>query len=74
MTGGQWMDWGPSSLRDGYLYGDFCSGSVWLISESNGEWVSQDVATLGTMIVGFGPGLNGELLIFSWAGTIYNLS
>ncbi|MEC7704443.1 MAG: PQQ-dependent sugar dehydrogenase [Candidatus Thermoplasmatota archaeon] len=74
VTGGQWMDWGPSSLRDGYLYGDFCSGSVWLISESNGEWVSQDVATLGTMIVGFGPGLNGELLIFSWAGTIYNLS
>ena len=74
VTGGQWMDWGPSLLRDGYLYGDFCTGSVWLAVESNNEWISQYIGTIGTMIVGFGEGLNGELLIFSWGGTIFQLS
>ncbi len=74
VTGGQWMDWGPESLQDGYLYGDFCSGAVWIAREVDGVWIAEDVATVGTSIVGFGPGLNDELLIFSWAGSIYHLS
>jgi hypothetical protein len=67
------MDWGPDSLRDGYLYGDFCTGNIWLIQNSDEEWVSQHIVQLETMIVGFGRGINDELLIFSWAGTIYQL-
>ena len=73
VTGGYWMDWGPDSLRDGYLYGDFCTGNIWLIQNSGGEWVSQNIVQLETMIVGFGRGINDELLIFSWSGTIYQL-
>ena len=73
VTGGYWMDWGPDSLRDGYLYGDFCTGNIWLIQNSDEEWVSQHIVQLETMIVGFGRGINDELLIFSWAGTIYQL-
>lgn len=74
VTGGQWMDWGPQSLQGGYLYGDFCSGAIWLAKESGSNWVAEDVATIGTQIVGFGQGLNDELLIFSWGGTIYQMT
>lgn len=74
VTGGYWMDWGPEKLRDGYLYGDFCSGSIWIAKNVDGEWVAENVANVGTLIVGFGKGLNGELLIFSWGGTIYQMS
>jgi len=73
ISGGEWMDWGPDPLRDGYLYGDFCTGTVWLITGTLGNWSSEIIAQTGTMIVGFGHGLDDELLIFSWAGTIYVL-
>ena len=74
ITGGYWMDWGPQSLRDGYLYGDFCSGTVWQIKQNNGVWGEEIIANTGNYIVGFGRGLNDELLILSWGGTIYQLT
>lgn len=74
VTGGYWMDWGPASIQDSYLYGDFCSGTLWVAKQTNGEWVGEELTTIGTMIVGFGRGLNDELLIFSWSGSIYQLS
>lgn len=74
IIGGSWMDWGPESLRDGYLYGDFCSGQVWVAKNIDGNWTAVEVGSVGTMIVGFGKGVNDELLIFSWAGGIYQLN
>ena len=74
VTGGHWMDWGPQALRGGYLYGDFCSGSIWIAKGNSSNWEAVDVATVGTQIVGFGQGLNDELLIFSWGGAIYQVT
>ena len=75
ISGGYWMDWGPEILQDGFMYGDFCSGTIWLIKQDmNGSWIPDEIDTTGTMIVGFGRGLSDEILIFSWAGTIYQLS
>ena len=70
ITGGYWMDWGPPSLSDGYLYGDFCTGIMWLLKEENGNWESEFIGYAGGMIVGFGKGLGEELLIFLWTGNI----
>ena len=70
ITGGYWMDWGPESLRDGYLYGDFCSGMIWLLKEENGNWEENYIGSSGGMIVGFGKGINEEILIFLWTGDI----
>jgi len=70
ITGGFWMEWGPEKLRDGYLYGDFCSGSIWIIREDSGIWYDEYVGDSGVMIVGFGRGLNDELLVFGWMGGI----
>jgi hypothetical protein len=74
VTGGFWMDWGPESLRGGYLYGDFCSGSIWIAKNTNGVWTPQYITNVGTLIVGFGQGLDDELLIFSWSGAVYQIS
>ena len=73
VSGGEWMDWGAQPLRDGYLYGDFCTGTIWIIRDQGGVWSSELIAQTGTMIVGFGHSLEDDLLIFSWAGTIYVL-
>jgi glucose/arabinose dehydrogenase len=74
IIGGPWMDWGPQNLRDGYLYGDFCSGQIWIAKDVDGNLTAVEVGNVGTMIVGFGKGINDELLIFSWAGGIYQLN
>jgi glucose/arabinose dehydrogenase len=73
ISGGEWMDWGAPALRDGYLYGDFCTGSIWLTKADGTSWDTELIAQSGTMIVGFGHSLNDDLLIFSWAGIIYVL-
>ena len=74
IIGGFWMDWGPEALQDGYIYGDFCSGMVWKATGVDGNWTSQEIGALGTMIVGFGKGINNELLVFSWTGQVYQLN
>jgi len=73
ITGGFWMDWGPDDLRGGYLYGDFCSGSMWILKEENGSWSESYIGSSGGMIVGFGKGLGGELLAFHWTGEIVHI-
>ena len=73
ITGGFWMDWGPDDLRGGYLYGDFCSGSMWILKEENGSWEESYIGSSGGMIVGFGKGLGGELLAFHWTGEIVHI-
>jgi len=73
ITGGYWMDWGPPSLLDGYLYGDFCTGIMWLLKEENGSWEQNYIGAAGGMIVGFGKAITDEILIFLWTGNILAL-
>ena len=68
------MDWGPTSLRDSYIYGDFCSGSIWAISNSSGTWENNLIGTTGKMIVGFGKGHANQLIVFGWDGSIIQLA
>ena len=74
ITGGYWMDWGPESLRNGYIYGDFCTGSIWIFEEIDGEWTETKIGNSGGMIVGFGEGMNGEIIVFHWTGDIVEIS
>ena len=74
ITGGYWMDWGPESLRNGYIYGDFCTGSIWIFEEIDGEWTETKIGNSGGMIVGFGEGMDGEIIVFHWTGDIVEIS
>ncbi|MEC7687319.1 MAG: hypothetical protein VX817_02980 [Candidatus Thermoplasmatota archaeon] len=73
ITGGFWMDWGPSELQNGYLYGDFCTGIMWLAKKEGNIFTRELIADTDIQITGFGRGLNDELLIFDWGGRIVKL-
>ena len=74
ISGGLYMDWGPESWQDGYMYGDFCSGDIWLTKETSpGQWEGELLLDTDTLLVGFGRGLGDELLLFTWGGTVFEL-
>ena len=64
------MDWGPEILQEGFLYGDFCTGSIWVLREQSGVWSEEYIGTSGGMIVGFGKSLSDDLLVFHWTGQV----
>tara|TARA_B100001559_G_scaffold297705_1_gene281638 strand:- start:471 stop:692 length:222 start_codon:yes stop_codon:yes gene_type:complete len=68
------MDWGPEPWQDGYMYGDFCTGEIWLTADNGqGQWEGELLLDTDTLLVGFGRGLEDELLLFTWGGTIFEL-
>ena len=74
ISGGLYMDWGPEPWQDGYMYGDFCTGEIWLTADNGqGQWEGELLLDTDTLLVGFGRGLEDELLLFTWGGTIFEL-
>jgi len=57
-----------------YLYGDYCSGKVWGLILSNGEWQSQVMFETGFPITSFGEDELGELYLVSDTGAVYILA
>ena len=51
----------------------FCTGSVWLAEKNNNTWVERLLFDTDLQIVGFGKGLDDELLIFHWSGSIFEI-
>jgi hypothetical protein len=47
---------------------------IWSLEETNGEFKQNLVADTDIFLVGFGKGLNDELLMLSWSGQIYALT
>ncbi len=61
------------ALRGLYLYGDFCSGTVWgLAPVGPGDWTVAVVGQTGASISGFGEDESGELYLTDlWTGSVY---
>ena len=57
-----------------YLYGDYCSGKVWALILSDGQWQSQVMFETGVLITSFGQDESGEIYLASDNGNIYNLT
>lgn len=74
ISGGEWMNWGPKNISEGYLFGDFCSGQIWLSKQIEDSWHAEPILSVELLIVGFGRGLNDELLILTWTGAIYSIT
>jgi glucose/arabinose dehydrogenase len=60
------------SLRGRYVYGDFCTGTVWSIDPAEPGAVRRELE-LGTTIASFGEDEAGELYLVSRTGTIFRL-
>lgn len=57
-----------------YLYGDYCSGTIWGLMRSDGQWQSQLLFEAGMTITSFGQDESGEIYFTSDAGGVYNLT
>ena len=57
-----------------YLYGDYCSGKVWALILSDGQWQSQVMFETGVLITSFGQDESGEIYLASDNGNVYRLT
>lgn len=55
-----------------YLYGDYCSGEVWALGQSNGSWSNAKVGDVGSGLTGFGEGDSGEIYAVTQSGALYH--
>ena len=57
-----------------YLYGDYCSGTVWGVINVNGQWQSQVLFETGGTITSFGQDESGEVYLLSDNGNVFILT
>jgi len=68
--GAQLPDW-----QGVYLYGDYCSGTVWgAIPGTDGEWQTVQLFKIQAAIASFGEDENGELYLLDLSGKIFKLT
>lgn len=56
-----------------YLYGDYCSGTIWGLLRSGDGWSSQPLFATGATITSFGQDQSGELYLLSDSGRVMKL-
>jgi glucose/arabinose dehydrogenase len=62
-----------ASLIGRYIYGDFCSGRVWMGWREGAAWRSQVLLDSGLQISSFGEDAAGELYVVDYRGAVYRL-
>ncbi|WP_456409963.1 PQQ-dependent sugar dehydrogenase [Oceanithermus sp.] len=60
-------------LVGAYLYGDYCSGTIWTAHWEDGTWKSQVLLRTKLKISSFGEDAAGELYVVDYGGTVYRL-
>lgn len=62
------------TLAGVYLYGDFCSGTIWALREMAGAAPAvQPVISSGLSVVSFAEAVDGELYVINLGGTLHRL-
>lgn len=58
-----------------YLYGDYCSGTIWgLVRKATGEWVTAVLFDSGFRISSFGQDSAGRVYVVDLSGGLYRLT
>ncbi len=73
VTGGYVYRGSMSEWNGIYLYGDFCTGIIWGLINSNGGWQHQVLFDSSALITTFGQDPSGEIYLADRRGTIYRL-
>jgi glucose/arabinose dehydrogenase len=61
--------------EDAYIYGDYCSGLVWVATQGDdGAWTAAAPIETGLSISSFGLGSNGTLYLCDLNGSVYRVS
>ncbi len=62
-------------LAGHYLYGDFCSGTIWSATQQNGTWQTRTLLETPLMVSSFAQDGAGEVYVLDYAaGTVYRLA
>jgi glucose/arabinose dehydrogenase len=61
-------------LAGRYLFGDYCSGRLWALTESGNRWTMSLLLETGLRISSFGEDQSGELYVVDHRGGIYLLT
>ena len=62
------------ALYGKYLFADYCSGYIWALSDSSGQYSADIIDTANSGIVSFGQDLSGELYIINQPeGKLYRI-
>jgi hypothetical protein len=57
-----------------YIYGDYCNGMIWSLSDQGGGWANQDLLDTSLDISSFGEDESGELyLTDASGGAVYRI-
>jgi glucose/arabinose dehydrogenase len=63
------------SLKGAYVYGDYCSGTIWKATQTGSSWVASTLFTTTIRISSFGEDVNGELYVMDVAkGIVYKIA
>ncbi len=57
-----------------YLFGDYCSGTIWSLRESGGRWAMETLLTTELQISSFGEDQAGELYVVDHQGAVYRIA
>ena len=74
ILGGPWLEPSVLAPTGGFLYGDFCSGEVWVAHPGDSGIESTLIATTNLFIVGLAVAEDGAILVSSWTGGVYAVS
>jgi hypothetical protein len=62
------------ALQAAYLYGDYCTGTIWTATQSNGNWFPKVLFQTTLNISSFGEDMSGELYVLDVArGVVYKM-
>jgi len=62
------------ALNGAYLYGDYCAGTIWIATQSNGNWFPKVLFQTTLNISSFGEDISGELYVLDVArGIVYKM-
>ncbi|MBI2874996.1 MAG: PQQ-dependent sugar dehydrogenase [Firmicutes bacterium] len=59
------------ALRGLYLYGDFCTGTIWGMRQAGGAWRTSVLLKTEMNIASFGEDEDGELYVVDYRGAVY---
>ncbi len=61
-------------LAGRYLFGDYCSGRLWALTEASpGRWTMTQLLSTGFQISSFGEDQDGEVYVIDYRGGVYQL-
>jgi glucose/arabinose dehydrogenase len=63
------------ALQNAYVFGDFGSGNIWMLTESaSGTWTRSLLLASGLNISSFGQDVNGELFVVDYSGKVWQIA